>query len=401
MRPLRSGLVGIHVGLALFALLARNGVLAQDEAFLIKEYVRAYYIPTYGDSSTKFSQSVTKLGDVNGDGIMDLAAGSPRDGLSNDGSVILMYLNRAGGWSGYALIEAMQLGLPTGRGAEIGWAVAALDDSNGDGVQDVAITSIGTNAGSPYPEGAVHLVQLTTDGAVVSSQTINGTDLGASEGDDFGYGLAAVGAWDTGLSAAAGTAQDLLVGAPGMGGDGCLFLLRARDGFSHESGVNSVCAAAVDAAGGSDGLLSVGTKGLGFSLAHLGGRRVAAGAPYADEGRGRLWLLTLGDDLSVGSGGAVQVDAAGTLGLEENCFFGSSVAVLSSSTLVGGGGPSGVDLDGSLDTLDLAVGAERFQGVEADSGAVFILVVRKPYAACSHALAAGKQRLTLDRCLAG
>lgn len=337
-----------------------------------------------------------------------------------------MFLAASGAWNGYSIIEPDDLGMDLGGGTQLGWAVAALGDANADGFIDVAVSSIGQTLASPHPEGAVHVAHLSQTGAVVGYATVNGSGCcGAAFGDNFGRGIVAVGDWVAGVAAVTGQAQDVLVGSPGQARDadatvavGCVHLVRAEafglagsDSLSGGSGgggalwasngsAPKVCAPDVLAAAGlpSD---SDGARGLGHSLAHLGARWVAVGAPSAHGGAGALWLLSLtvglgvdggGDDPTddnvidpsgsgsgagrrAGSGfGFIELDTS-ALGLVAGDNFGSSVAALAGSTLVGGGGPGGLDLDGSAATLDLAVGAEGLDGTELDSGAVFILTV--------------------------
>ena len=153
-----------------------------------------------GDSNTLFGQSAALIGNINGDGVGDIALGGPHDGSSDDGMVVLMFLETTGQWAGYGFIQPADVGLPEGKGANLGWALAAVDDANDDGVQDLAVSSIGdasVDGGAPYQEGAVHVVRLTSSGNVLGHTTFSGSSLGLgnSASLQFGRGIAAVGDW--------------------------------------------------------------------------------------------------------------------------------------------------------------------------------------------------------------
>lgn len=374
--------------------------------------------------------------------------------------MLLMFLNSAGSWNSYNIVQPQDIGLPQGLKANMGWAVAAVDDANGDGIQDVAVSNIGEDeATSPFPEGAVHVVALFRSGAVKDWRTFNGTRFGVKPGGRFGRALAAVGDWvGEGSSIGGGGVgggssvevsvdeHDLLVGAPGHL-SGCVFLLRPGVPLFGDAATPRLCGADVVAAGITANIATIAaaiaaitntntttasndtaahiiedlTFGFGTSLVQLpslGKRAVAVGAPSADGGAGRLWLLRgLGADLSIPPNATVSAAAndtsssssstsssstassstssypavvlvdTSTLNLEPGDQFGSSVAWLSErggaggvgETASAGGGASsadfGADLDGDPATLDLAVGAPGVDVVDQNSGAVFVLFV--------------------------
>ena len=303
-------------------------VLASEETALIETYLRAYYIPWQGDSYTKFAQSLAKLGDVDGGGVADIAAGTPYDGTTNDGLLVLMFLKTSGSWSDHNTMGPADLGIEAGNRARLGYGLARIDDRNGDGVVDLAVSSIGERSSSPYPEGCVHLVQLTTAGAVTGAvQHLNGSFHGVSaQGANFGWAVAAGGDW----SGLASGEHDLLVGAPGhrepgRSGTGCVLLLVPGVQPDNPRAAR-VCAGDVSPA--DEGAAA---QGLGASLAHLGGRSVAAGAALGgNQAEGALWLLTLNATMGVEKAVVLQTEG---LGLANGDGFGSAVAVLSSAEL--------------------------------------------------------------------
>eukprot|EP00615_Pteridomonas_danica_P004289 CAMPEP_0114360376 /NCGR_PEP_ID=MMETSP0101-20121206/23815_1 /TAXON_ID=38822 ORGANISM="Pteridomonas danica, Strain PT" /NCGR_SAMPLE_ID=MMETSP0101 /ASSEMBLY_ACC=CAM_ASM_000211 /LENGTH=830 /DNA_ID=CAMNT_0001504577 /DNA_START=74 /DNA_END=2564 /DNA_ORIENTATION=+ len=340
---------------------------------MISKYLRAYYVPGSGDSSTKFGQSVASLGDVDGNGVVDIAVGTPQDGTSNDGSLVLMFLTTSGVWNDYSVLSPSDLGITSSSYARLGMAVAKIDDVNSDGIQDVAVSSIGQMDYSPYPEGAVHLVSLTTDGEVLGVRSFNGSYVGAVDGSNYGRAILAVGDW-RGVSP---SEQDLIIGAPGYDGMGCLFLLSPGN---PQSSPPRLCADEVLRSKllQSDDLydddiddddLGSGMM-FGHSLALLGSRYIAVGSPGLGDGKGGVWLLELDEVLNITGGIRVDTSSLDIHGTYPS--FGSSIVQLTHSS-------SADDDDGGIDndvtTIDLAVGAEKNDESYIDSGAVYILTI--------------------------
>ena len=210
-----------------------------DEQKLIRKYARAYYDPSSAaERLAQCGQSIALIGDVDEDGAVDLALGIPRYGSSNDGAVAIIYQEQDGGWHDVGFISAADVGITTGKRARFGMAIAQVGLADGSGVVKLAVSSIGESAiESPYPEGAVHLLEVSyLTGNVKHHQSLSGADAGVTSSNprvNFGQALAPVGDWD-------GDGEiDLLVGAPGMTEDdsaatdaesfgGCVYLLSGR-----------------------------------------------------------------------------------------------------------------------------------------------------------------------------
>ena len=250
-----------------------------------------------GDS---FGWSVEALGDLDGDGVVDLAIGASRDDngesvLTRDfGAVWLCFLNADGSVRTQAKLGASSAGV----GPELRWRdrfgsdVAALGDADGDGVLDIAV---GGFSDEPTKVGNVWVLDLNRDGTVKAHQRIG---LGAGGfsgqldiGDRFGISLAAEDLDGDGLS-------DLFIGASGdddAGLDaGALWAcLLAADGSVRATDKVSV------RAGGFGGDVQPGDA-FGVSCAALGDLDqdgafdLAVGAYQDDDGgfdRGGVWLL--------------------------------------------------------------------------------------------------------------
>jgi hypothetical protein len=161
-----------------------------------------------------FGQALAALGDINGDGVPDLAVGIPaydRVDLFDQGQVVLF-----SGTTGSLLRTLQDRSLQAG--GQFGRTLAALGDINGDGVSDLAV-------GAPFRD----VRDLEDPGQVVLFSGVTGARLHTLRtlqpqgGAQFGSALAAVGDVNgDGVS-------DLAVGAPfqdvrGLGDLGQVFV---------------------------------------------------------------------------------------------------------------------------------------------------------------------------------
>jgi hypothetical protein len=228
-----------------------------------------------------FGLSVAGVGDINGDGLADVAAGAP---FAGSGAVAVVYgkstsapVDPAAGDGAGFLIE----GEP-GEQTEAGWSVAGPGDVNGDGRPDVLIgaPTVGfRSAGAGYvvfgkPDSAtVQLAAVAAGAGGFRMDGVLGDDAGRSvngAGDVNGDGVA-----------------DVLVGAPGADNNG-------------RSGSGSAYVVMGSRTPASFNLGAAEQLGLGFRIdgAAAGDVAGAAVGPAGDQtGDGR-------DDLAVGAVGA-------------------------------------------------------------------------------------------------
>jgi hypothetical protein len=139
--------------------------------------------------------AIASAGDVDGDGIPDLAIGGPY----TTGNVALAGVVRIYRGSDGTLLRER---FGSTQGAAFGSALVNLGDVDGDGVDDLAVGAPANIAAGPSQQGIVRVLS----GA--SGAVIRGLSAGAIN-DLFGYALASVGDWD------GDGAADLAVGSPG------------------------------------------------------------------------------------------------------------------------------------------------------------------------------------------
>ena len=130
--------------------------------------------PTLVDSD-KFGTSVSSLGDLDGDGVTDLAVGARGDdtGGSDRGAVYVLLMNSNGTVKSSQKIAQRHVGGgPTlANGDRFGVSVSSLGDLDGDGVTDLAVGAHLDDTGGS-DRGAVHVLLMNADGTAKSSQKI-------------------------------------------------------------------------------------------------------------------------------------------------------------------------------------------------------------------------------------
>jgi hypothetical protein len=251
------------------------------------------------DDDDRFGSAVAAIGDVNGDGIVDLAVGAPNDddGPDNAGAVWILFMKSDGRVADWQKVSDKEGDFDGKLDAEdhFGAAVAGMGDLDNDGIPDLVVGAPGGDK-SGTDRGEVWILFLKSDGKVRQASRIADGDGGfegsLSDEDGFGRAVANIGDLnDDGI-------PDLAVGAPndddGATNAGAIWILiMKRDGrvdawqkvSEGEGGFNGKL--------GADDHFGAAIAGIG-NLDNSGLADLAVGAPGDDDGdtdQGAVWIL--------------------------------------------------------------------------------------------------------------
>ncbi len=330
-------------------------------------------------SGDQFGASIANIGDLNGDGISDVAVGARNDdtGNTDSGVIHIMFMNGNGTILRTVEINSTSTNGPVlGNKDQFGSAIANIGDLNGDGISDIAVGAIGDN----NLAGAVHVMFMNRNGTVSNTIEINsGTTNGPSlySDDRFGASIANIGDLNgDGIS-------DIAVGAWGNRNleDGSgdpradsgavhIILLNSNGSISRTIEINVHTLGEV--------IVSSYNR-FGFSIANIGDLNgdgisdVAVGQPYHDadgssalfsDNTGATHVLLLNSDGSTSRTISIDERTSGLV-LSRGDYFGSSIANIG-------------DLDGD-GTSDIAVAAYGDDSASGnDVGTVHVMFIDAP-----------------------
>ena len=231
-------------------------ILFMNESGLTKKATNAR-INSLNDNLTlnafdAFGSSIARLGDLDGDGINDIAVGAIGDdkssGNTNEGVVHVLLLNRDGSIkpTSFEIVDTDDDNIFNPDTQDFtGRSIANLGDINGDGINDIAVGAPGNNNAK---EGSVFTILMrnagddliTTNGFLRTAHDNSPPDLNLSPSpsDKFGTSIANIGDRN------GDGVNDLAVGAPSddSGGtdSGALYILH----MDTETVIRAVTAAA-------------------------------------------------------------------------------------------------------------------------------------------------------------
>jgi hypothetical protein len=320
------------------------------------------------DNGDSFGVSVCSPGDLDTDGIPDLAVGASGDddGGVDRGAIYILFMNQDGTVRAQQKVSSTSggFGLPLLEDDRFGSSVAPMGDLDGDGVYDLAASAWLDDDGGQN-RGAVYVLFMNRDGTVRAQQKISSTAGGLSgslnNGDQFGRSLSAIGSLD------GDSVTELAVGAylddEGGTDRGAVYIL-----FLNSDGTVRAQQKISSTVEGFGGMLDNGDW-FGASVSSLGDldgdgiADLAAGADLDDDGgqdRGALYVLLLDATGAVRSVKKLSSTAGGFVGpLNDGDRFGHSAS-------------AAVDQNGD-GVREIAVGSVSDDDGGMNQGAVWIL----------------------------
>ncbi|HSH01839.1 MAG TPA: tandem-95 repeat protein, partial [Anaerolineae bacterium] len=322
------------------------------------------------DDDDNFGAGLAAIGDLDGDGVVDLGVSAfyDGDGGYRRGAMWILFLNRDGTVKTKQKISSLQGGFtgPLSNEDRFGVNAKQIGDLDGDGLLEIAVGAYGDDDGGSA-RGAVWILFLNPDGTVRYEQKISSTSggfgVGLNNGDLFGAGIAPLGDLDD------DGVDDIVVGAfsdEGLGSNrGAVWVL-----FLNSDGTVKAKQKIGDMVGGFQGALDNDDL-FGGDIHYLndingdGIGDIAVGAYGDDDGgdwRGSIWILLLNRDGSVKEFFKLSDIVGGFEGaLDNDDLFGDSITY-------------GGDYDNN-GVLDLMIGARGDDDGGADRGAMWVLMM--------------------------
>ncbi len=317
-------------------------------------------------NSDNFGQSLANIGDLNGDGILDIAVGAYYDdaGGTSRGAIYVMLMNRDG-----IISRTIEINNLTANGPDLsnsdnfGISIANIGDLNNDGILDIAVGASDDDAGGTN-KGAIHVMLMNSNGTV--SRTIEINDLTANgpvlfDGDAFGISIANIGDLNN------DGVLDIAVGASGDDAGGTsrgaihVMLMNSNGTVSNTIEINNLTANGPDLSN---------SDNFGQSLANIGDLNgdgvldIAVGASGDDAGgtsRGAIHVMLMNSNGTVSSTTKIDSNTSNGPVLSNSDHFGRSIANIGD-----------LNNDG---VLDIAVGATGDDAGGPNKGAIHVMLM--------------------------
>ncbi|OVE82188.1 hypothetical protein BVY03_01465 [bacterium K02(2017)] len=325
------------------------------------------------DNTDYFGISAASIGDIDTDGINDIAVGAffDDDGGTNKGAVYILFLENDGTVSSFQKISDTAGSFTASFTVTdlFGRSVASMGDVNGDSVPDIAVGAYYDDDGGT-DRGAVYIIFLNNDGTVKSFQKISDTEgsfTGVLDNTDY-FGVSVASIKDLNGDGI----NELAVGSyyddDGGSERGAVYVM-----FLNNNGTVSSFQKISDTEGSFTAVLD-NTNGFGVSVDGLndfdgdGITDLMVGAHSDNDGgtdNGAIYVLYLNANGTVSSYEKISDTEGGFTGVLDNSdYFGISAANIA-------------DLDGDGVT-DIAIGAYGDADGGLNRGAVHILNISQP-----------------------
>ncbi|MDD1461089.1 DUF4114 domain-containing protein [Dolichospermum sp. ST_sed2] len=199
-----------------------------------------------GDES---GHSVSNIGDINGDGIDDLAIGAPLSDINgnNSGAAYIIFGSEESNYFSNP-IELSNLDTTQGltikggqSGDHAGWSVSSAGDFNGDDIKDLLIGATSPNDDESGNQGEAYIIFGKKDG-FGSTSTLDLSNIGVNDGlkiisnddDNLGYSVSDAGDIN------GDNIDDIIVGAPyANDNSGSSFVIYGRKKVESENSLTS------------------------------------------------------------------------------------------------------------------------------------------------------------------
>lgn len=321
------------------------------------------------DAGDDFGYTVAAIGDLDNDGVMDIAVGAEEDSDngSSIGAVWIIFLNSNGTVKAEQKINETNGGFSGNLNVNdrFSYGLAGIGDLNNDGNEDIAVGALMDDDGG-NGRGAVWILFLNSNGTVASHQKISDTQgtftAALQDADNFGSAIAGLGDLNNDGN------EDIAVGAylddDGSSDAGAVYIL-----FLNSNGTVDSHQKISDTQGGFTGIIGgseyFGNEGIA-NMGDINGDGVtdlAVGQNWDGDGgagKGSVWTLFLNTNGTVSGFQKISETTGGFVTTLDNFdLFGTGIANIG-------------DLDNDGKT-DMAVGAPFDDDGGDARGAVYIL----------------------------